>query len=102
VRGVLCRGHIFLNCSLTDSFCIAILEAAACGLHVVATAVGGVPEVLPPDMVTLSEPTVEALVAALTAALQLVEAEQLQQAAAAQRRHDRVAAMYSWADVAQR
>lgn len=28
VRSVLVRGHIFLNCSLTESFCIAILEAA--------------------------------------------------------------------------
>lgn len=28
VRSVLIRGHIFLNCSLTESFCIAILEAA--------------------------------------------------------------------------
>ena len=30
VRSVLVRGHIFLNCSLTESFCIAILEAARC------------------------------------------------------------------------
>lgn len=29
VRDVLNRGHIFLNCSLTESFCIALLEAAA-------------------------------------------------------------------------
>lgn len=28
VRDVLTRGHIFLNCSLTEAFCIAILEAA--------------------------------------------------------------------------
>jgi len=26
VRDVLVRGHIFLNCSLTESFCIALLE----------------------------------------------------------------------------
>jgi glycosyltransferase involved in cell wall biosynthesis len=30
VRDVLIRGHIFLNCSLTEAFCIAILEAAWC------------------------------------------------------------------------
>jgi phosphatidylinositol glycan class A protein len=36
-----------LNTSLTESFCIAILEAACCGLLVVTTDVGGVPEVLP-------------------------------------------------------
>ncbi|CAI7782995.1 unnamed protein product [Closterium sp. NIES-54] len=45
VRHVLVQGHIFLNSSLTEAFCIAILEAACCGLFVVATRVGGVPEV---------------------------------------------------------
>jgi phosphatidylinositol glycan class A protein len=56
VRDVLCRGHIFLNTSLTESFCIAILEAACCGLLVVTTDVGGVPEVLPPYMAYLAKP----------------------------------------------
>jgi phosphatidylinositol glycan class A protein len=56
VRGVLSRGHIFLNTSLTESFCIAILEAACCGLLVVTTDVGGVPEVLPPHMAYLAKP----------------------------------------------
>ncbi len=55
VPSVLNRGHIFLNCSLTESFCIAILEAAACGLYVVSTSVGGIPEVLPETMITLSK-----------------------------------------------
>ena len=55
VPSVLNRGHVFLNCSLTESFCIAILEAAACGLYVVSTAVGGLPEVLPDKMITLAE-----------------------------------------------
>lgn len=59
VRDVLCRGHIFLNCSLTEAFCIAIVEAASCGLHVVATRVGGVPEVLPEDMISFAEPNSE-------------------------------------------
>jgi phosphatidylinositol glycan class A protein len=45
VRSVLTRGHVFLNCSLTEAFCIAILEAASCGLLTVSTRVGGVPEV---------------------------------------------------------
>ena len=47
VPNILRRGDIFLNCSLTEAFCTAIVEAASCGLLVVATAVGGVPEVLP-------------------------------------------------------
>jgi len=56
VRDVLCRGHIFLNTSLTESFCIAILEAVCCGLLVVTTDVGGIPEVLPPHMAYLAKP----------------------------------------------
>lgn len=39
------RGDIFINASLTEAFCMAIVEAAAAGLMVVSTAVGGVPEV---------------------------------------------------------
>lgn len=31
VREVLIRGHIFLNTSLTEAFCMAIVEAASCG-----------------------------------------------------------------------
>ena len=54
VRNVLCRGHIFLNTSLTEAFCIAILEAASCGLLCVSTNVGGIPEVLPPKMIYLA------------------------------------------------
>jgi phosphatidylinositol N-acetylglucosaminyltransferase subunit A len=62
VRDVLCRGHIFLNTSLTESFCIAILEAACCGLLVVTTDVGGVPEVLPPHMAYLAKPEEKSIV----------------------------------------
>ena len=45
VRSVLVQADVFVNCSLTEAFCIALLEAAACGLKVVSTSVGGVPEV---------------------------------------------------------
>ena len=45
VPGVLLRGRIFLNTSLTEAFCMALVEAAAAGLLVVSTRVGGVPEV---------------------------------------------------------
>ncbi|KAI9164706.1 hypothetical protein LWI28_000554 [Acer negundo] len=44
VRSVLISGHIFLNSSLTEAFCIAILESASCGLLTISTCVGGVPE----------------------------------------------------------
>jgi len=69
VASVLRRGHVFLNCSLTESFCIAILEAASCGLLVVSTNVGGVPEVLEPDMIVLCDPCVEALVSGVGSAI---------------------------------
>ncbi|KAF6139645.1 hypothetical protein GIB67_033649, partial [Kingdonia uniflora] len=39
-----------------NALCIAILEAASCGLLIISTRVGGVPEVLPGDMVVLAEP----------------------------------------------
>jgi phosphatidylinositol N-acetylglucosaminyltransferase subunit A len=31
VRDILVQGHIFLNTSLTEAFCMAIVEAACCG-----------------------------------------------------------------------
>lgn len=45
VRKVLGQGRLFLNTSLTEAFCIAIVEAACSGLIVVSTNVGGIPEV---------------------------------------------------------
>lgn len=96
VRDVLVRGHVFLNCSLTESFCIAILEAASCGLFVVSTCVGGVPEVLPPSMIKFAEPTAEALVAAIGAALPLAAKVHPTEF------HQRVRDMYNWMDVARR
>eukprot|EP00300_Choanocystis_sp_HF-7_P011684 c17572_g1_i2.p1 GENE.c17572_g1_i2~~c17572_g1_i2.p1 ORF type:complete len:308 (+),score=64.49 c17572_g1_i2:264-1187(+) len=72
VRGALCRGHIFLNCSLTEAFCMAIVEAAAVGLLVVSTNVGGIPEVLPPHMAILVAPTAAALTEGVSQALPCV------------------------------
>ncbi|KAJ3180845.1 hypothetical protein HDU85_003930 [Gaertneriomyces sp. JEL0708] len=54
MRDVLTQGHIFLNTSLTEAFCIAVVEAACCGLLVVSTAVGGLPEVLPSTTIDAS------------------------------------------------
>lgn len=57
VKEVLNQGQIFINTSLTEAFCMSIVEAASCGLHVVSTRVGGVPEVLPVDeFISLEEP----------------------------------------------
>lgn len=76
VPEVLRRGSIFLNCSLTESFCMAILEAACCGLFVVSTEVGGVPEVLPEDMIRFPKSdstSPEELVDALGEAIEIVK-----------------------------
>jgi phosphatidylinositol glycan class A protein len=61
VRYALCRGHIFLNTSLTESFCLSMLEAASCGLLVVSTDVGGIPEVLPPGIAYMAKPDAQSL-----------------------------------------
>ncbi len=96
VRDTLVRGHIFLNCSLTESFCIAILEAACAGLYVVSTKVGGVPEVLPPRMITFAEPSPASLIEALSKAIP--RARHVEP-------HDfnkELSGLYSWRDVAAR
>lgn len=61
VRDFFIQGHIFLNTSLTEAYCMAIVEAAASGLKVVSTRVGGIPEVLPPGLITLASPNVAGL-----------------------------------------
>lgn len=61
VRDILVRGHIFVNTSLTEAYCMAIVEAASCGLQVVSTCVGGIPEVLPSNLIILTEPEVESI-----------------------------------------
>lgn len=95
-REVLIRGHIFLNCSLTESFCIALLEAASCGLFAVSTKVGGVPEVLPPSMIKFAEPTVASLTEAL------IEAVSISRRIVPSEFHERVQNMYNWIDVCKR
>lgn len=93
VRDVLCKGHIFLNCSLTEAFCMAIVEAASCGLLVVTTNVGGIPEVLPGDLSILCEPSVVSLCLGLDHALsRLPEFDALSA-------HKLMKGKYSWSDV---
>ncbi|KAK2196402.1 bifunctional PIGA [Babesia duncani] len=94
VPKLLQRGHIFINCSTTESFCIAILEAAACGLLVVATHVGGVPEILPSDMLHTTDCNVEGVLCGIIAAI-----EQLPNVNPHEM-HARVVSMYSWERVA--
>ncbi|KAF9041905.1 glycosyltransferase family 4 protein [Hymenopellis radicata] len=92
VRSVLMRGHIFMNTSLTESFGIAILEAACAGLYVVSTRVGGVPEILPTDMINFAEPDTDGV-------------SYLDRSGGTHdplRAHERVKALYDWAEVAER
>lgn len=98
VRQLLVQGDIFLNCSLTEAFCMALIEAAAAGLLVVSTRVGGVPEVLPQDMLLLADPSPDGLVEAVGQALQRVAAGGRD----TWRQHAAVRDMYSWQAIAQR
>jgi len=66
---VLSSSHIFLNTALTEAFCIAICEAARMGLSVVSSNVGGIPEVLPDSLASLSPPTVTGLTTRLEEAI---------------------------------
>lgn len=81
---------------MTEAFCIAILEAASCGLMCVSTNVGGIPEVLPKDMIYLSPPKPNLL------------RKELEKAIANYRNiptstfHEKVKNLYNWRNVAKR
>lgn len=108
VRDVLVRGNIFLNCSLTEAFCIAIVEAASCGLLVVSTRVGGVPEVLPDQLSLLAEPTTEGSHNSVMGLIYLDLLAKLTEAIENYKEvdhyafHNIVKESYSWYDVASR
>ncbi|KAL0485821.1 N-acetylglucosaminyl-phosphatidylinositol biosynthetic protein [Acrasis kona] len=97
VAEVIRRGQIFINTSLTEAFCIAILEASSCGLFVVSTRVGGVPEVLPDDMCLLSDPDPDSLVQKIIIAI-----EQRMGTWDPERSYQRIKSMYDWHHVATR
>ncbi|KAI9143242.1 hypothetical protein BKA69DRAFT_1026877 [Paraphysoderma sedebokerense] len=98
VRNVLIQAQIFLNTSLTEAFCIGIVEAACCGLLVVSTKVGGVPEVLPSHMIEFAKTEVEDLIVALGRAIRKVESGKIDPF----KFHETIANLYSWVDVAER
>nr|CAD7195565.1 unnamed protein product [Timema douglasi] len=104
VHDVLTMGHIFLNTSLTEAYCMAIVEAASCGLLVVSTKVGGIPEVLPPELIYLTEPNVpffiiEALLLGLETAIANLKAGKVVSPTEC---HKRVKSLYNWMNVTQR
>ena len=113
---VLNEGSIFLNTSLTESFGIAILEAACAGLYVVSTRVGAVPEILPEDMISFAMPEedgmtllsnliydtywypISDIVQAMSVAINRVT-KGLHDPIKA---HERMRSFYTWQDVAER
>ncbi|KAL8723951.1 MAG: hypothetical protein Q9166_008206 [cf. Caloplaca sp. 2 TL-2023] len=98
VRDVMVRGHIYLHPSLTEAFGTVIVEAASCGLYVVCTRVGGIPEVLPQHMTKFAKPEEDDLVAETRNAIEALRANKVR----AERFHDQVKMMYSWTNVAGR
>jgi len=98
VRDVMVQGHIFLNPSLTEAFGTVIVEAASCGLYVVCTRVGGVPEVLPSHMTEFAAPEEDDIVAATGRAIAKLREGRVR----TDLFHEQVKQMYSWTDVAQR
>ncbi|KZS97162.1 transferase [Sistotremastrum niveocremeum HHB9708] len=98
VPSVLQQGSIFLNTSLTEAFGIGILEAACAGLYVVSTKVGGVPEVLPSEMISFALPEEDDVVSAISEAVQIVTDGRHDPAAA----HNRIRTFYNWPRIAAR
>lgn len=98
VRDIMIRGHIYLNPSLTEAFGTVIVEAASCGLFVVCTQVGGIPEVLPDYMTEFAKPEEDDIVRATVKAISSLRANKIR----TEGFHEQVKKMYSWTDVAER
>lgn len=91
---------IFVLPSLTESFGIAFLEAMACGLPVIGTEVGGIPEVVANGKTGLLVAPKDAT--ALATALQtLIKDANLRKKMGVEGRH-RVEHFYSWKNVTKR
>lgn len=108
VRDVLTRGHIFLNTSLTEAYCMTIVEACSVGLHIVSTRVGGVPEVLPESLnVILVQPDVKSLIEALEQTIDRVRRFRAGKSTASEitcpfRINQIVSKLYNWENVSER
>ena len=96
---MLIRGDIFLNTSLTEAFCMAVIEAVSCGLLVVSTKVGGIPEVLPSPFIQFVEPDVKSIEDGLINAIYTVIRNKQPNKQVA---HNFVRDTYNWRDVAKR
>lgn len=98
VRDTMVQGQIYLHPTLTEAFGTVIVEAASCGLLVVTTNVGGIPEVLPEHMTVYAQPSTKEIVKGLLRAAEMVRKKQVDPALF----HAEVQRMYHWRDVARR
>lgn len=57
IADIMRSSDILVNTSLTESFCMVVLEAAMCGLKVVTTNVGGISELKVKNSIFFCEPT---------------------------------------------
>lgn len=98
VRDIMVQGQIYLHPSLTEAFGTVLVEAASCGLLVVTTNVGGIPEVLPSKMTVFADPDEDSLVEAVNSAVIKLKENTVDTSSF----HSEVKKMYGWADVARR
>ena len=98
VRDVMVQGQIYLHPSLTEAFGTVLVEAASCGLLVVTTNVGGIPEVLPSKMTVFAQPEEDSLVDAINKAVNKLKENKVDTSTF----HSQIKQMYGWADVAMR
>lgn len=96
VRDVMVQGDIYLHPSLTEAFGTVLVEAASCGLLVVTTRVGGIPEVLPNNMTIFATTSVDSLVDATIRAINLLQEDKIDTS----KFHEQVIKMYDWSNVA--
>ncbi|GMM34709.1 phosphatidylinositol N-acetylglucosaminyltransferase [Saccharomycopsis crataegensis] len=98
VRDIMIQGDIYLHASLTEAFGTVLVEAASCGLLVVTTRVGGIPEVLPSHMTVFANPSVESLTKNTLNAIHTIETGKVDTS----KFHDEISRLYDWMDVAKR
>lgn len=98
VPEVMRRGDIYLHASLIEAFGTVLVEAASCGLLIVSTMVGGIPEVLPKHMTIFSaETSVTCLAKATQKAIDLIR-----NGYDTSNFHQEIASMYHWSTVAKK
>ena len=107
VARLLADAHVLCQPSLVEPLGQALLEAMACGRSVVATRIGGPPELVPPEAGVLVDPLdADALTAAMRRAADLPRPNEAARAAAAEhdvrRQAERIEAILSRAAAAGR